>query len=129
MTAAQHTHPETHDHPHPVEDDDESQMVGLGSAVLDIGDDVGALLAVVPEHLAGTEIDITAGHHDTKPPHSHDVHTGVHPRLYYGRTRHIALYPALPAGTYQLWHPHHPARLATTEVRGGHVTEINLTDN
>ncbi|SIR67380.1 hypothetical protein [Williamsia sterculiae] len=102
---------------------------GSGSAVLDIGDDVGALLAVVPDRFATSEIDITLGHgHSDKPPNSHDVHTGVHPRAYHGRDRQIALFPSLPAGKYQLWHPYDTVALARVEIVGGRVTEVDLSD-
>lgn len=102
----------------------ETMTVHGGMVVLDIGGDVGALVVLLPDALAGTEVEIgPAG--STQPC----GHTGVHPRTApNGTTCQTAVYPQLSAGTYQLWHPDHPgAPLGpVVQVHGGQVSQLDL---
>ncbi|KAA0016557.1 hypothetical protein [Antrihabitans cavernicola] len=93
-----------------------------GPAVLDIGGDIGALVVIVPDELAGTEIEISP-----IDAAQSRTHTGVHPREFRTGSRLVALFPALHCGDYQLWHPHDDTLLATAHVVGDHVTQLDLS--
>lgn len=89
------------------------------SVVLDIGEDVGALVLYTPPAYAGREIEMSpAGDDDRR------THTGVHPRRLGGRTFYAAVYPALRAGVWRLWTDDSglPDRVTIT---GGVVTELD----
>src|SRR5580765_5336494 len=70
------------------------------SVVLDIGDDVGALvLYTSPEHHT-QEIEVSLL---GAAPGTQRVHSAVLERSLNGRTFYAATYPELPAGEYQVW--------------------------
>jgi hypothetical protein len=91
--------------------------------VLDIGADIGALVAYVGAQLADTEIEVCR-----EPSGEVFTHTGVHPRTTAaGRDLYAAVFPQLPAGSYRLRHPDGSPG-PSAEVRGGRVTELNWLD-
>lgn len=92
-----------------------------GRAVLDIGADVGALLAHTTEALAGQELEVSTGDAATAR-----IHTLVRERRAGGRRFFAALFPALTAGRYTLWHRGRPVSTPMTIV-GGEITEITVT--
>lgn len=69
-----------------------------GSAVLDIGEDVGALVIYTGQELLGREIEVSPKERD-----AYRVHTAVLERIVGGRSLYAALFLALPAGDYQIW--------------------------
>ncbi len=103
----------------------ESAQVQEGLLVLDIGGDVGALIAFLPGSFAGTEIYISIS--DGSDPFTH---TGVHRRSNpNGEVRLTAVYPELTTGDYQLWHPGDASALGpVVHVEGGAVAELNLLE-
>lgn len=100
----------------------ENTAVGTGPAVLDIGGDIGALVVIVPDTLAGTEIEISP-----RDAAQARTHTGVHPRQFKAGSRQVALFPALSSGDYQLWHPHNDGVLAVAHIDGGAVAHLDLS--
>lgn len=90
------------------------------SPVLDIGGDVGAMIVYLDGATPSGEI--TA--HPPGRPAEH-FHTGVHPRDMGGATVHVAVFPEVVAGCYDLLDPS-GATVARVEVRGGGVSEIDL---
>ena len=126
----------------------ENPHAGKGSSVLlDIGDEVGALVIAMPAHLDDQEIELrptgsttSAGHphshahggghgpghgHGHGHGHSHGLpHVAVVPRpAADGTILHSAVFPAVPRGTYELYvRPHGHVQLTVT-IHGGHVTE------
>jgi hypothetical protein len=101
---------------------EENPPVQGGSVVLDIGGDVGALIAFLPESFAGTEVYISVA--DGSDPFTH---TGVHARGTSEHRRQTAIYPQLTTGDYQLWHPADASPLGEpVHVEGGAVAELNL---
>jgi len=89
------------------------------SVVLDIGDDVGALVLYTPPAHAGREVEVSpAGDQGRR------IHTGVLLRRVGSRTFYAAVYPALRAGVWRIWtdDPSVPDRVI---IDGGAVTELD----
>jgi len=93
---------------------------GPGTVVLELGDDVGALVLYTPAGLDGREIEISRD----DDPGGHRTHSQVRPRHLATVTSYAAVYPGLSAGTYTIWaDEHHPA--ATAVITGGRVTSCS----
>ncbi|BCB88074.1 phospholipase [Phytohabitans suffuscus] len=91
----------------------------VGSVVLDIGGNTGALIIVTGPEWHGREIEISPK--DQDPPLR--THVAVRARHVSSGTRYSAVFPALPAGPYVIWRtPTEPA--GTVVVAGAAVTEI-----
>lgn len=89
------------------------------SVVLDIGEDIGALILYTPPAFAGQEMEMSPARDDGRR-----IHTGVLARRLGGRTFYAAVYPALRAGTWRIRtdDPNLPDRVA---IAGGVVTELD----
>jgi hypothetical protein len=110
-----------HHHPH----DDEHRehhagSVGVGAPVLDIGGDIGALVATMNHAAAGTELFVRP---DDAPTST--VHTGVWERDHLGRRLTAAVFAELREGTYHVL-DEGGAAVCAVEIRGGEVAEIDL---
>lgn len=92
------------------------------SVVLDIGDDVGALVLYTPASHAGREIEVSPAGDDGRR-----THTGVLPRRLGSRTCYAAVYPALRAGLWRIWTDDRSLPDQVT-VSGGIVTEVDCRD-
>jgi hypothetical protein len=113
----------SHEHPHrtpeaPYVDDGPTE--GPPEAlVLDIGDDIGALILHADESCLGMEIDLTP----VGAPRSHHLHTMIRRRRAVDREFIVGVYPELMEGNYTVWgidgHP-----LGDVVIRGGHVSEF-----
>lgn len=129
----------------------ENPHAGQGMVVLDIGDDIGALVVSTPSHMLGVEIEICpSGARDQVPDegagwwegewhahdqasqdpahhHHHDAaaawpHVAVIARPSPVGTQPTAVYPGLKEGAYDLWvRPDGPTVLTVT-VLGAEVT-------
>jgi hypothetical protein len=106
----------SHDHDH----DHHHGRVEGGShcLVLDIGADIGALVIYADERLDEAEIEISPGT-DPRTPRSHNQ---VHARTNRHGTAYTAVFPAVPAGDYTVWH-HDGSAQGNITIHGGHVTE------
>lgn len=91
-----------------------------GSPVLDIGGDVGAMIVYLDHATPSGEIVA----HPPGRPQGH-FHTGVHPRDMRGRTVHVALFPQVDEGGYDLLDPDGEP-MARIRVTGGQVSELDL---
>jgi hypothetical protein len=121
----------------------ENPFAGQGCVLLDIGDDVGALVVTMPEATVGLEVEIRPigtegvqhfnphphdhaheGHaHDHDHGHDHLVHVAVVPRPVGNETVPSLVYPELATGTYDVFEKGQPDAVAlTVEVQGGRVT-------
>ena len=89
------------------------------SVVLDIGDDVGALILYTsPEHHTHEiEVSLLGANADARR-----VHSAVLERSLNGRTFYAATYPELPAGEYQVWCEGSPR----VTVTAGAVAELRV---
>ena len=86
-----------------------------GSVVLNLSDEIGALIIEAERDLLGREIEISRV---SGGPRTHAM---VRERLVDPLPRYDAVYPDLPAGRYIVWQDPATAT-ATVEVRGGQVT-------
>jgi hypothetical protein len=91
-----------------------------GSVMLDLGDDIGALILDAPAELNGREIEISqAG--GTRARHTHSM---VRERVTDAGVSYAAVYISLAAGDYVLWRDDGtPA--GTVSIRGGHIAHFS----
>jgi hypothetical protein len=121
-----HDHPHPHGHPHAHEHEhattESYEHVRGGPPVLDIGGEIGAMVATMSPQTAGRELHLQSEHH---PPVS--VHTGVWDRRLGDRTVTAAVFCELVEGTYWVLDavgtPVHPVR-----ITGGDLTTLDLRE-
>lgn len=92
------------------------ERVHTQHAVLDIGQDIGALVIYTNKELLGKEIEVSAKGNDARR-----IHTAIHERRANGRTFFAGLFLALPVGDYIIWV--HPSCEVT--ITGGSVAEVD----
>lgn len=109
----------------------ENPYAGQGPVVLDIGDDVGALVVRMPPAMEGLEIEIAHDDSDRQQVSRGHVAVVARPTGASGAAgaaaQHSVVFPSLPAGRYELWEHDGPGRL-TVEVVGGAVAEARWPD-
>jgi len=89
------------------------------SVVLDIGQDIGALIIYTEAELRGREIEVTPrGSAATR------VHVEVLERRINGRSVFAAVFPKLRAGDYDIWE-NAPNPSGTVTIVGGVVTTVD----
>jgi hypothetical protein len=88
------------------------------SVVLDIGDDVGALVLYTPAEFHRREIEVCP----VSEPSSPRVHSAVLERSVNGRVLYAATYPELRVGEYEVCCEGTPR----FTIAAGHVTELRL---
>jgi hypothetical protein len=89
------------------------------SVVLDIGEDIGALILYTSAEQHTREIEVSPLGADAGVKR---VHSAVLERSLDGRTFYAATYPELPAGDYQVWCEGAPR----VTVRAGAVAELTI---
>ncbi len=95
------------------------ERVHTEPAVLDIGEDIGALIIYTKQQLLGKEIEVSP-----KSNEKHRVHTRVLERRANGLTMFTALFLALPAGDYTTCS--YPSSEVT--IIGGEVAEVDWSN-
>jgi hypothetical protein len=115
----------------------ENPFAGQGAVLLDIGDDVGALVVTMPGAMVDSEVEIrpvgvahshSHGGHEHEHDHSHHhdghlAHVAVVERPVAGGTVPSLVFGELTAGRYDLFVKGHPDDVVLTmEVDGGQVT-------
>jgi len=114
-----HAHDHDHDHAHAHDQPEAGQAPQGGPVMLDIGDDVGALLAFMDAELIGTEL------HVRRLDEARTTHTGVWERDLGPRRVVVAVFPALREGVYDVLGANGaPTRSVT--IAGGGVVELDL---
>jgi hypothetical protein len=96
-----------------------SRQVHTGQAVLDIGEDIGALTIYTSKELHGREIEVSPVGNERNR-----THTAVLERSVGGRSIFAALFLALPAGEYTLW-GNEITPMGTVTITGGRVAEVD----
>jgi len=115
-----HSHAGSHDalaHRHPVEDYAARKHPEF--VVLEIGEDVGALIVYADAGMHGVEIEISPD-----DDHERRSHKQVLERSIDGRPAFTAVFDGLAAGTYALW-DRGQARARGVTIPRGQVTELD----
>jgi hypothetical protein len=97
---------------------------GPGSVVLDIGNDVGALVLETPAALLGREIEVSPVGGVMAAGRTHSL---VRERRTAAGTSYAAVYPGLVAGRYLIWR-HTDIPVGEVTVDGGRVTRFRWPD-
>jgi hypothetical protein len=109
----------------------ENPFAGQGSVLLDIGDDVGAVVVAMPAGMEGVEVEIrpedgSAPHrHGHDHPHEgpdHHPHVAVVNRPVEGGQLPSLVFPEVQEGRYGLYLKETDVRRLTLAVAGGQVT-------
>jgi hypothetical protein len=108
-----------HEHPHPPARESYAHVQG-GPTVLDIGGDIGALVATVDDDAVGTELHLRSA---TSP--QLDIHTGVWRRGTGTDAVTAAVFCELTEGAYWVLDAAGAATQRVT-VRGGALASIDL---
>ena len=90
------------------------------SVVLDIGQDIGALIIYTDAELRGREIEVSPLGSDATR-----VHVEVLERRVNGRQVFAAVFPQLRAGSYEIWRKTVPSPSGTATIVGGEVTTVD----
>lgn len=113
MSEHEHTHKHSHGRT-------ENNHVHGGPAVLDIGEDVGALLIYCHPQLRGQQIDVSPRERLWERTHTDVLERQVNAN----EPVFAALFLALNAGVYVIWN--HDARpIGEVTVNGGQVSELD----
>lgn len=109
----------------------ENAWAGQGAVLLDIGDDVGALVVTMPPDTVGREVEIRPldGRHQHRHAHAgrhdHLAHVAVVARPVGGGLQPSLVFGDLKAGSYELFEKGRPEAVALRAVvAGGEVTSV-----
>jgi len=110
----------------------ENPFAGQGAVLLDIGDDVGALVVTMPGTMVDTEVEIRPvgvahshphGGHPHDHGHGHLAHVAVVERPVGDGTVPSLVFGELTTGRYDLFEKGRPDDVVlTVDVQGGQVT-------
>src|ERR1700682_276707 len=89
------------------------------AVVLDIGEDIGALIVHTDAGMLGVEVEISATGHDESRSHKEVLEREIN-----GRPAYTAVFDKLREGTYTLWVAD-VARARGVEVRGAEIAELH----
>lgn len=95
-----------------------SDRVHPETVVLDIGQDVGALIIYTKAELRGREIEVSPRGTSAR------VHVEVLERRINGRPVFAAVFPGLRAGDYNIWEPP-PNSSSSVTIVGGEVATVD----
>ena len=122
MHSHDHDHPHRHDHVHEhghTHDHTAAHRPHEEAVVLDLGEDIGALVVYTDRALLHQEIEISPeGADDTRS------HKDVLERVVAGRSLYAAVFDKVPRGTYTLWHEGEAVTRGAA-VGGGGIAELD----
>jgi hypothetical protein len=107
-----------HDHPHP-HDHLAAHRPHEEAVVLELGEELGALIVYTDPALLHTEIEISPAGADGDRSHK-----DVLERVVAGRSLYAAVFDNVPRGTYTLWHDG-AAITREAAVAGGEIAELD----
>lgn len=99
--------------------EERADLTPTGCVLLDVGDDVGALIVYVDASLLGREVEVRPLDREGRP-----THADVLERRTASGAVHAVVIPGLPAGRYSIWLD---AELpwGEADIRGGQVAEVD----
>lgn len=104
----------------------ENPFAGQGSVLLDIGEDVGALVVTMPAAMEGVEVEIrpAQGHqgHEADHGHTHHPHVAVVNRPTLAGEVPSLVFPEVEEGRYGLYLKEADDLTLSVSVIGGEVT-------
>jgi len=112
-----HGHDHSHTHSHPTEN--YSARKHPEFVVLEIGDDLGALIVRADPDMHAVEIEISPDGVDDQRSHKEVLERSIN-----GHPAFSAVFDGLRAGTYTLW-VDDEARARGVKVEGGHVGQLD----
>lgn len=102
---------------------EENPYAGQGPVLLDIGDDVGALVIAMPARLEGREVEVCRRDVPGQP-----THVGVVARPTLEGPRFAAVFPSLAQGAYVVRELPDGEPVMAVDVVGGLVAEASWPD-
>jgi hypothetical protein len=120
MHAHDHHHDHDHDHPH-GHDHTAAHHPHTEAVVLELGEELGALVVYTDRALLHREIEISPEGDDAARSHK-----DVLERVVAGRSLYAAVFDSVVSGTYTLWHENVPMTRGATVV-GGAIAELDWT--
>jgi len=105
----------------------ENPFAGQGSVLLDIGDDVGALVVTMPAGMEGVEVEIRPAHGHAPGPahdHPHHPHVAVVDRPTPAGQVPSLVFPEVEEGDYGLYLKETDGLRLLVRVTGGEVTSV-----
>ena len=115
-----HSHgPGEHTHTHEGGEENYAARRHPEHVVLDIGEDLGALIVHTAADMVGKEVEISATGEDDRRSHKDVLEREIN-----GRPAYTAVFDKLREGTYTLW-VSDVARARGVEVRGSAIAELD----
>ncbi len=100
----------------------ENPFAGQGSVLLDIGDDVGALVVTMPAGMEGVEVEIRPA--QPRPGHVHHPHVAVVNRPTQSGDVPSLVFPEVRQGSYGLHLKETDEVRLLVSINGGEVTSV-----
>ena len=113
-----HSHGHSHDHA-PGGEENHAARRHPEHVILDIGEDLGALIIHTDAEMVGAEVEISATGHDEERSHKDVLEREIN-----GRPAYTAVFDKVREGTYTLW-VNDLARERDVPVSGGAVAELD----
>jgi hypothetical protein len=109
----------SHDHSHDVGGENYTARRHPEHVVLDIGEDIGALIVHTDAGVLGAEVEISATGQDDRRAHKDVLEREIN-----GRPAYTAVFDKLREGSYTLWLDD-LARASDVRVSGGAIAELD----
>jgi hypothetical protein len=114
-----HSHAHAHGHGHESGGENRAARRHPEQVVLDIGDDLGALILHADADMVGVEVEISATGRDDERSHKDVLEREIN-----GRPAYTAVFDKVLEGTYALW-VDDVARERDVAVIGGAISELD----
>src|SRR5271157_3533026 len=114
-----HSHAHAHSHDHGLGGENYAARRHPEAVVLDIGDDLGALILHADAAMIGVEVEISATGRDHERSHKDVLEREID-----GRPAYTAVFDKVLEGTYTLW-VDDVARERDVAITGGAVSELD----
>jgi hypothetical protein len=114
-----HSHGHAHDHAHQTSEENYAARRHPEHVVLDIGDDIGALILHTHPEMLGVEVEISASGEDDRRSHKDVLEREIN-----GRPAYTAVFDKIREGSYTLW-VDDVARERDVIVTGGAISELD----